>query len=430
MSIEEIRAINIAVGILGLMIGIVATATGSFFAQKKDREWSAFAQWRRIWIINMIAMAMDVISNYTSGLVSMISVAAKHSVEFGAFIVNYTMLVWFAESLMESLGEERVHSLWLKICYLIGFFYTILLLWSRGSRWLYWIDEQNVYHRGEYFYIMWIACAIIEFGNIFLIIRKRKQLDKVVFLSYSMMGISTTVATIMQMLFFGVSLIYISISLAILLIYVVTQNDLYERLYRKERELSENRMQAMVSQLQPHFLYNALTAIMAIEGTPPETRDAIRDFAGYLRGNLDSLQQVALIPFDQELKHVRTYLNLEKLRFGEKLHISMKIEATQFQIPPLSVQMLVENAVKHGIHPKDGSGTISLNVREMMGYYEICIEDDGIGFNLAEKQEDGRSHLGLQNVSYRIQTQVNGSMKIDSVPGIGTRVYLFIPMEE
>ena len=109
----------------------------------------------------------------------------------------------------------------------------------------------------------------------------------------------------------------------------------------------------MVSQIRPHFMYNALSSIAALCKLDPDTAyDATITFSDYLRGNMDSLKQTAPIPFEKELEHLKKYLHIEKMRFGNKLNIVYDICATDFEIPQLTVQPLAENAVKHGISKK------------------------------------------------------------------------------
>ena len=131
--------------------------------------------------------------------------------------------------------------------------------------------------------------------------------------------------------------------------------------FDKQKALSDQKTQMMLSQIQPHFLYNALSAISAIPNTPEETREALSKFGKYLRGNLNSISASKPIPFEQELMHVETYLELEKMRFGEKLNIQYVIREKDFMIPSLSLQMFVENAVKHGVTQRERGGDLIIS---------------------------------------------------------------------
>ena len=112
--------------------------------------------------------------------------------------------------------------------------------------------------------------------------------------------------------------------------------------------MAEQRLQIMISQIQPHFLYNALTAILELcHSNPPQAEIATRNFSNYLRGNMRSIKSKGNIAFAEELRHTQGYLELEKLRFEDSLQICYDIQCTSFELPPLSLQPIAENAVKH-----------------------------------------------------------------------------------
>ena len=118
----------------------------------------------------------------------------------------------------------------------------------------------------------------------------------------------------------------------------------------QEREINDMKIQIVLSQIQPHFLYNALTSIYRLCDVKPEAaKEAVSNFSKYLRGNLDSIKQTEMISFAEELKHLQAYLALEKIRYGDYLKVEYNIEVAGFFIPPLTVQPLVENAVNHGV---------------------------------------------------------------------------------
>ena len=126
---------------------------------------------------------------------------------------------------------------------------------------------------------------------------------------------------------------------------------------RTEQELTEARVSIMLSQIQPHFLYNSLTSIKELcdAGEQWNTSKALEHFAYYLRGNMDSLSDTRLISFTKEVSHVKDYLYLEKMRFEDRLTIIWELHVTDFQLPALTLQPIVENAVRHGItEKKDG----------------------------------------------------------------------------
>ena len=202
------------------------------------------------------------------------------------------------------------------------------------------------------------------------------------------------------------------------------------RYQQVQRELYEAKVSVMVSQIRPHFMYNALSSIAILCKLDPDTAyDATVTFSDYLRGNMDSLKQTAPVPFEQELEHLKKYLYIEKLRFDKKLNIEYDIQTTDFVLPLLSVQPIVENAVKHGVGMKKKGGTVTISTRETETAYEVIVKDDGVGFDVNEKKDDGRSHVGMENTRRRIKDMCGGEVIIESTVGEGTTARIILPKE-
>lgn len=195
-----------------------------------------------------------------------------------------------------------------------------------------------------------------------------------------------------------------------------------------ERELKENRISIMLSQIQPHFIFNTLSSICYLcDEDPSAVKGAILKFASYLRGNLSSLDRKTVIPFDEELRHVQVYLDLEKLRFENDLNIEYDIKTTGFFLPALTVQPIVENAVKHGISTKPGGGTVSISTEDRDDCFAVVVRDDGVGFDPSAPYDTSRDHVGLSNVRSRLYSMCGGSLDIESSPGKGTVSTISIP---
>ena len=198
---------------------------------------------------------------------------------------------------------------------------------------------------------------------------------------------------------------------------------------QKEKELMESRITLMISQIQPHFLYNSLNSIYHLCDMDAKlAQQAIGDFSEYRHHVLSSLKRTTPVLFEQELHNVKAYLQLEQLRFDD-LKIVYRIETSHFFVPALSVQPLVENAVKHGICGKEDGGTLVLSTREKEDCFEIIVEDDGVGFDVDSLPNDGEKHLGVHNVQSRLEAMMGGSLNIISTPGIGTTAIIRVPKE-
>gem|GEM_PF-948652 len=211
--------------------------------------------------------------------------------------------------------------------------------------------------------------------------------------------------------------------------------------HRQEVEELENRLRTAqlknsMSQMQPHFLYNALASIREIVLDDPQyASDLLFDFSTHLRACIRAMSHNDLVPFKQELENINAYVNIEKMRFGEKLRTRFEIADKEFSIVPLSIQPLVENAIRHGIYERGAKGgTVTVATEQTEKYHEIRVSDDGVGFDYEqiclEVQEKKRDSTGLTNLIFRLKKIMNAEVNVNSTQGIGTVVTVRIPKEQ
>lgn len=195
-----------------------------------------------------------------------------------------------------------------------------------------------------------------------------------------------------------------------------------------ESELKESRVSLMLSQIQPHFIYNTLGTIERMCLKDPEKAfELVRNFSLYLRGNFSELDSVTPIRFAEELKHVEYYANIEKVRFPD-MNIEYDVKATDFVLPALSVQPLVENAIKHGLMRLESGGTVVIRSYETETHFCVEVKDNGGGFDTSRPMEE-KKHVGLRNIRGRLKAMVNGELLVESVVGAGTTAVIKIPKE-
>ena len=186
----------------------------------------------------------------------------------------------------------------------------------------------------------------------------------------------------------------------------------------------------ILSQINPHFLYNTLTAIARLcEKDPPMAKETTLNFSAYLRSNMNALNRKTPIAFEKELDHVKKYLAIEQVRYADALKVVYDIQAERFLLPALSLQPLVENAVKHGVGMKEEGGTITLATRETPDCFLVTVTDDGVGFDPERPKQDGRTHVGIANVRARPDKMMHASLSLESRMGAGTVATIRIPKE-
>lgn len=220
-------------------------------------------------------------------------------------------------------------------------------------------------------------------------------------------------------------LIYLCIQTLILMRGI---HDRYEASERMGTELEQARMQLMISQIKPHFIYNTLSSIRTlIKVDADRAYELVYDFSKYLRANIDSIGREDRIPFSKELEHIRAYCAIEKVRFGERLNVQFQIEDEDFFVPALVVQPLVENAVKHGVCKRPEGGTVLIRSGKQDGYHKIEVIDDGVGFMTEEERGTGSS--GIDNIRFRLERVSHATLKLTSIPQKGTSAVIQIPIE-
>lgn len=191
-------------------------------------------------------------------------------------------------------------------------------------------------------------------------------------------------------------------------------------------------LNALRAQIKPHFLFNALNAIMSLTRTDAEkARLLLQELSVVLRNGFKNNEP--FIPLTEELRFIEAYLNIEKARFPDKLKVEMHVEnGIELMLPPLILQPLVENAIKHGIQQKQGVGTLKLYIRQLDGEVQFVVSDDGVGMIESQKssvdsESDKNKGIGLSNVKERLSSIYNRELAIETSRDNGTTIEFRIP---
>lgn len=328
-------------------------------------------------------------------------------------------------------GKKYIPKRRILIVYGIAITGMALVILSQFLHFYYYIDVHNYYHRN---FLHPISMILPTFGMVIdlsIMFQYKREINGQMFVSLISYMVLPFVAMIFQIFYYGISLVNISISISMILLFINAMNEQNLNLARKEKEAADLRILIMISQIAPHFIYNTLASIQQMCITDPEQAgETVGEFAEYLRGNLDSLGLKRPVPFERELNHVKCYFAIEKKRFGDRVNISYDIQEEEFLIPSLTLQPLVENAVKHGLCKKKGGGTIWLHTERKQDVVRIVIRDDGAGFDVnSNAGSDEREHVGIRNVQTRIKDMCNGTLEISSMPGQGTDVVITLPQK-
>ena len=255
------------------------------------------------------------------------------------------------------------------------------------------------YQRGPLFLISQFVPLLCYLLFMALVIVYRKKLlrrEVVFFLLYIFIPLGCGAV---QMAMRGIAIVNAGVTIATLIILMNIQFEHEVTMKERERELAERHIDIMLSQIQPHFLYNSLGAIYHLcESNPEAARKAIKKFSEFLRGNMESLKSREPIAFESELNHAANYLYLEQQRFGDKLQVIYQIAIENFLIPPLTLQPLVENAVQHGVLNRRSGGTVIIRTEKTDKCAVVIVADNGVGIEKAKEIQDvyKRQHTGTE----------------------------------
>jgi LytS/YehU family sensor histidine kinase len=288
------------------------------------------------------------------------------------------------------------------------------------------------YYRGPLYPFALLPLVAIQLINLAGTIHRRKLLGRKAFISFLIALAPLTIAFILQLFFDAnlfIDICYVLSGLSMYRFVLADQIELdlfrQREIARQQREIAQQRTSILVLQMRPHFIYNTLTSIYCLCRQDPEkTQQITEDFTNYLRRNFDAVVNDKAIPFSSELEHTRAYLAVEQAMYEDMLVVDWDTPFTNFRLPSLTLQPIVENAVKHGRNPNADPLYVFVRTRHTDSGAEIIVEDSGPGFDPDEKGDSG---ITLKNIRQRLEMMCNGSLTITPAEKGGTVVTITIP---
>ena len=306
------------------------------------------------------------------------------------------------------------HKFLLLLPYLVYSFLVALDLF--GTRIIYWFSEQHNYDHGPLAALpVVVVCFYVILLGIYSVvyISKGHRTRGAIAL---FMTVSSVITAIGERVGFARGFTESVTALEILIYYFFLASIDYSKtqsaLFESRLDLERQRNKLLVAQMQPHFIFNSLATIQALCYTDSEAAaDCIEVFGSYLRANIDSISSDDLIRFSDEVKHIEQYVKLEKASTDVNINVIYELAVQDFMIPPLTVQPIVENAIKHGaLTRRDGTGFVKIQTEEVGGRIRITVTDNGTGASLTKKQKEHHS-VGIQNVRQRLTLKCGGTLK-------------------
>ena len=422
---EQITFLGLGATLAMMALGLVSALVIPGIDRWNRRFFAAFFT---VFLMSRIVYTVDVILYGMPGLESV-----EKAVWFLQSLLGSIPMPMFTFYLVHCYGEDWRRSVLFRTVIAIWGLYVLLLcigqltpLFNVAINWESRLRQDLRYPSGA------IALIGITLLNLISVIRRWNALPPKK--RFAFLAMLLPVPVIFVYLVFSASgLLFtdIGISLSTLSMFFIILHDQAEQNMRQQQEIAHQRSSIMILQMRPHFIYNTMMSIYYLCKQDPDLAQQVTlDFTTYLRRNFTALASEEPIPFSEELEHTRTYLAVEQAQFDDMLFIDYDTPHVDFRLPPLTLQPIAENAVKHGMNPDSAPLRIRITTRRTGSGSEIIVEDNGPGFDPEDgfkPTDDSEPHVALKNIRERLEIMCNGKMTIVPREGGGTLVRVTIP---
>lgn len=422
---NAIDLINFSAAVTGLVIVLL----GLFFTLAMK----SLEKWTRRFFVALFSVAAAYVASDLLSQVSLIFLGPDHAVlsRIAVFCESFfssLLMPMITMYLLRCSGERRKRTPLFASMLTLWLVYVALLIFTQFSTEIYSISSKNVYQRGPWYFVLLVPPAAMMIMNCISLFFRRKQLTKKQRAAFTVYLLIPLGCMLIQMFSYGLLMIVIGTSVSAMIMFVFILLDQVDHSIRQQQENAAQQASITVLQMRPHFIYNTLMSIYYLcKQDAEKAQQVILDFSSYLRKNFTAIAKADAIPFEEELEHTRAYLAVEQARFKDQLLVEFDTPFTDFRIPPLTLQPIVENAVKHGMDPELEPLFISISTCRQDGYAEITVDDSGPGYQPAD---DNEPHIGLDNVRERLKMMCKGDLTISRRDCGGTIVTIRIPVQE
>ena len=413
---------NYGIAAAGLMVALLGLLM-SIFSRHQEK-------WDRNFFIILFTFLLayaffDLLSQFSLILLGPYGAPFSRIAIFGESFFSSLLMPIMTVYLLHCIGEDWRKSTLLIAAGTLWLAYFVLLIVTQFTTAIYTVTPENVYQRGAWYPALLIAPVLLMLLNLSALWRRRAKLNRQQTMAFALYLLIPLGCIIVQMLSYGLLMIVIGSSVAALCMFLFILRDQQDRYAAQQKEIARQKANIMVLQMRPHFIYNTLMTIYSLCNQDPQNaRQVTMDFTDKQRKNFKAVASENTIPFSAELEHTRAYLAVEQAQYEEMLLVEYDTQFTQFRLPPLTLQPIVENAVKHGMNPYAGALHVTVRTRRTGAASVITVEDDGTGFETAG---DPGSHTTLTNIRQRLELMCGGKMEIAPRNEGGTIVTVTIP---
>ncbi len=406
----------------GVMVLVMALGLGVAVSMPGLDRWSRrfFIAYFSVLLLCMGAVFMDAVAYGNPALVRMEKAAT--CMEYLLVSILMPMLTVY---LLRCCGENPRGSALLRAVSILWCVYFILLVIAQFTTVFYYVTPDCLFYRSSWHPLLLAPMVAVLILNLAFVLRRRSVLSGKRFHAFLIYLLPITLAMLIHMFVFVPLFIDIGISICALVMIGIILLDEIDQYRRQQREIAHESASIMVLQMRPHFIYNTMMSIYYLcDQDPQKAKQVTLDFTTYLRKNFTAIASGDTIPFSEELEHTRAYLAVEQTQFEGMLFVEYDTSHTLFRLPPLTLQPIVENAVKHGLDPDGDLLRIRIQTRETDDGSLILVEDNGPGY---EPADDDEPHIALANIRQRLKLMCGGQLTITPREGGGTAVKMTIP---
>lgn len=325
-------------------------------------------------------------------------------------------------------GEEIKNGLLVKLSVVFAITHILILTIGQFTDVIYYVTPDNEFIRGPLFPILMFPLLTILILDIIGVFVLRKRIAKGYFVAFLIYLPPLAIITLLHMFLSVEYLIVFAVGLWAATILIIVVNENSKEFLRQQQEIVNQKANILILQMRPHFIYNTMTSIYYLcDQDSKKAKQVTYDFTTYLRKNFAAIVSAEVIPFEDELEHARAYLAVEQAQFEDSLFVDFDTPFTSFKLPPLTLQPIVENAVKHGMTSSNDPIHISVKTQKTENAIEIIVEDDGPGY---KPKDDNEPHIALNNIRQRLEMMCKGKLEIFSGDKSGTKVKITIPYNE
>ena len=418
-----IAVAGITVSVLGLVLSLRAE-----YMRKKSRRFFFL-----VFLILTVYTASDLLSQISLVFLGVqyapLSRAAVYTESLSSSVAVPLIATYMLSlSGSEAIKKERLFLLNL----LLWTVYAVLLSVNLFTDIFYYITAENEYRRSPLYPVLLVPTVAMMLVNLIGLLRRKDKLTAKQFRAFLAWLLIPAVGMVLQMASYGILFIVLTTSAAAFVMFIYILDDQAKKTMEQAIRLSDQNLRIKNLQMRPHFVYNTLSNIYYLcDIDPKRAQKVINDFTVYLRKNFSAVAQEGLIPFEDELAHTKAFLSVAKARYESFLQVDYEIAFTDFFVPPLTLEPIAENAVKHGLDPERGALLIRISTRLDEGFVLITVENSGAELTRLEidpsAAEGEDPHIGLANVSTRLEALCGGAMKIEPRTGGGAIVHMKIP---